>query len=59
MPYWTIPFIITLVVFWRAFSVDPRGGGGYGIGKAIGGLFALAAAAVVSLIAWLIYFIIV
>ena len=53
MPFWTLPLIVTVIAFWRAFSVKPSGGWTGGLDIA----FALVVALIVSLIAWLIYFI--
>lgn len=54
MPFWTLPLIVTVIAFWRAFSFkDDTGGMFAGVGVAM----ALVAALIVSLITWLIYFI--
>lgn len=59
--WWALPLVITLICFlsaWRAQDRRPASDYGY-IGKEIGNAALYGVAIIISLLAWLVYFIVV
>ncbi|UIS25301.1 hypothetical protein [Erythrobacter phage vB_EliS-L02] len=54
--YWLVPLVITILAFIPAFRFTPARGDYAAFGNAIGAMLYAGGGAIVTLLAWLVYF---